>query len=110
MHNTPRPNVLYLVHRFPYPPDKGDRIRNYHVLSWLARRASVHLACLADEDVDDKSVSMLEKLADRVAVVLRGELVQAGTPAELASAPAHDYVAKLVAMAREQGEKLRGLA
>jgi polysaccharide biosynthesis protein PslH len=69
MHNTPRPKVLYLVHRFPYPPDKGDRIRNYHVLTWLARRASVHLACLADEDVDDKSMRMLEKLADRVAVV-----------------------------------------
>jgi polysaccharide biosynthesis protein PslH len=69
MHNTPRPNVLYLVHRFPFPPDKGDRIRNYHVLTWLARLASVHLACLADEDVDDKSVRMLEKLADRVAVV-----------------------------------------
>jgi polysaccharide biosynthesis protein PslH len=69
MHTAPRPKVLYLVHRFPYPPDKGDRIRNYHVLTWLARRASVHLACLADEHVDDKSMRMLEKLADRVAVV-----------------------------------------
>jgi sugar transferase (PEP-CTERM/EpsH1 system associated) len=64
-----RPKVLYLAHRVPYPPDKGDRIRNYHILSWLARRASVDLACLADEDVDDKSVRTLEMLAHRVAVV-----------------------------------------
>jgi sugar transferase (PEP-CTERM/EpsH1 system associated) len=69
MHDTSRPKVLYLVHRFPYPPDKGDRIRNYHLLSWLARRASVDLACLADEDFDEHSVEALEKLADRVAVV-----------------------------------------
>ena len=53
MHNASRPKILYLTHRVPYPPDKGDRIRNYHILAWLARRASVDLACLADEDVDD---------------------------------------------------------
>lgn len=69
MPDISRPKVLYLVHRVPYPPDKGDRIRNFHILSWLARRASVHLACLADEYVDQQSVGMLEKLADRVAVV-----------------------------------------
>jgi sugar transferase (PEP-CTERM/EpsH1 system associated) len=61
--------VLYLVHRVPYPPDKGDRIRNYHVLAWLARRASVHLACLADEPIDDAVVETLEGLADRVAII-----------------------------------------
>ncbi len=69
MRNLSRPKVLYLIHRLPYPADKGDRIRNYHLLTWLARRASVHLACLADEDVEDQSVATLETLADRVAVV-----------------------------------------
>ena len=48
-------------------------------------------------------------LADRIAVMLRGKLVQLGTPAELVAAPADDYVAKLVAMARRQGEQLLGL-
>src|SRR5256885_289156 len=45
----PQPDVLYVVHRFPYPPDKGDRIRAFHLLRWLSHRARVHLACLADE-------------------------------------------------------------
>ncbi|MCX5743747.1 MAG: ABC transporter ATP-binding protein [Proteobacteria bacterium] len=45
-------------------------------------------------------------LADRIAVMLRGELVQIATPAELMTAPAHPYVASLVAMARTQGELL----
>jgi osmoprotectant transport system ATP-binding protein len=45
-------------------------------------------------------------LADRIAVMLRGELRQLATPAELMAAPADDYVARLVAMARRHGEQL----
>ncbi len=63
-----RPPFLYLAHRLPYPPDKGDRIRSFHILRWLSRRASVHLACLADEPWDVESVRMLEKICERVEV------------------------------------------
>jgi osmoprotectant transport system ATP-binding protein len=48
-------------------------------------------------------------LADRVAVMLRGELIQLARPADLMAAPASDYVAKLVGMARAQGEQLSGI-
>jgi osmoprotectant transport system ATP-binding protein len=48
-------------------------------------------------------------LADRIAVMLHGELRQLATPAELVRAPADDYVASLVAMARDQGDKLAAL-
>ena len=24
-------NLLYLVHRIPYPPNKGDKVRSYHI-------------------------------------------------------------------------------
>lgn len=67
--DTARPNVLYLVHRLPYPPDKGDRIRAYHLIRFLAMRANVHLACLADEPAPAESVQALEGLCARVAVV-----------------------------------------
>ena len=47
----PRAGALYLTHRVPYPPDKGDRIRNYHLLRQLARRAGeVWLGCLGDDE------------------------------------------------------------
>jgi polysaccharide biosynthesis protein PslH len=72
MPDPARPKVLYVAHRVPYPPDKGDRIRNYHVLTWLARRAGVDLACFADEVADDAAARILEGLADRVAVVRLG--------------------------------------
>jgi sugar transferase (PEP-CTERM/EpsH1 system associated) len=66
------PNILYLVHRLPYPPDKGDRIRAYHVIRHLSRRANVYLACLADEPVPQESVRTLESLCKRVSVVRLG--------------------------------------
>jgi hypothetical protein len=30
-------NLLYLVHRLPYPPNKGDKVRSYHLLKHLLR-------------------------------------------------------------------------
>lgn len=68
-----RPDVLYLVHRFPYPPDKGDRIRAFHLLRFLSRHASVHVACLADEPVPPESLAALEQVVTRVAVVPVGK-------------------------------------
>ncbi len=70
--SSARPKVLYVVHRVPYPPDKGDRIRSYHLLRYLARRADVHLACLADEPVSAATFAQLQRLCDRVAVVHLG--------------------------------------
>jgi osmoprotectant transport system ATP-binding protein len=48
-------------------------------------------------------------LADRIAVMYRSELRQVGTPAELVAAPADDYVAKLMGMAKHQAEQLAGV-
>jgi sugar transferase (PEP-CTERM/EpsH1 system associated) len=62
--NTRR--ILLLTHRIPYPPDKGDRIRSYHLLTYLARHGSVDLATLVDEEVADASRSALEGLCRRV--------------------------------------------
>ncbi len=65
-------NLLFLAHRVPYPPDKGDRIRTFHLLRHLARRARVFLACLGDEPVSDETASVLLGSCERVAVVPQG--------------------------------------
>jgi sugar transferase (PEP-CTERM/EpsH1 system associated) len=67
-----RPDILYLVHRLPYPPDKGDRIRTFHLLRSLSHRARVHLACLADEPAADGAVAALRRYCERVAVIRLG--------------------------------------
>lgn len=45
-------DLLLLVHRIPYPPNKGDKIRSYHLLKHLASQYRVHLGAFID-DVDD---------------------------------------------------------
>ncbi|MCK7493573.1 MAG: GNAT family N-acetyltransferase [Comamonadaceae bacterium] len=35
------PTLLYLVHRMPYPPNKGDKVRSYHLLRHLAAQHRV---------------------------------------------------------------------
>jgi sugar transferase (PEP-CTERM/EpsH1 system associated) len=45
-------NLLLLIHRMPYPPNKGDKIRSYNLLKHLARHYRVHLGTFVD-DADD---------------------------------------------------------
>ncbi len=44
--------ILFLAHRIPFPPDRGDKIRSWHLLRHLANFARVHLACFADDEED----------------------------------------------------------
>lgn len=55
------PELLFLAHRIPYPPDKGDKIRSWHVLRHLTRRFDVHLGCLIDDPQDWAHVPFLEE-------------------------------------------------
>jgi sugar transferase (PEP-CTERM/EpsH1 system associated) len=44
--------ILYLCHRIPYPPDKGDKIRAFHQLRAMATRHKVDVFTLADDPRD----------------------------------------------------------
>jgi len=72
MPRNSRPNILYLVHRVPYPPNRGDRIRSYHLLRFLAQRANVHLAALSDEPLEPDTLDTLDGLCAKVAIVPLG--------------------------------------
>jgi osmoprotectant transport system ATP-binding protein len=48
-------------------------------------------------------------LADRIAVMRSGRLVQVGTPRELLASPADDYVARLMGTPRRQAESIERL-
>jgi len=46
------PNLLFLTQRLPYPPIKGEKIRQWQILNYLARWYDVHLGCLIDDPAD----------------------------------------------------------
>ena len=57
-----RQDIIYLVHRLPYPPNKGDKIRSYHLLCHLLDRYNVHLGCFVDDDADSVFVPEVRKM------------------------------------------------
>ncbi len=44
-----KPDLLFLAHRIPYPPDKGEKIRSHHMMRHLAKTYRIHLGCLTTE-------------------------------------------------------------
>ena len=54
--------ILFLCHRIPYPPNKGDKIRSWHVLRHLARTHTVHLGCFIDAPEDWVHRSILQEI------------------------------------------------
>lgn len=54
--------ILFLSHRIPYPPDKGDKIRSYHVLRALAARHTVHVGTFVDDDADREHEEAVRRL------------------------------------------------
>ncbi len=44
--------ILFISHRIPFPPNRGDKIRSHHILRRLARMAPVHVVCFADDEAD----------------------------------------------------------
>ncbi len=48
--------LLYLVHRLPYPPNKGDKVRSFHLLAHLAARHRVFLGTFIDDPADEAYV------------------------------------------------------
>jgi sugar transferase (PEP-CTERM/EpsH1 system associated) len=67
-----RPRILVLIHRVPYPPNRGDRIRTFHILQFLARRADVSLAFLSEEQPTQATRHAIERLCCDVACVRLG--------------------------------------
>ncbi len=66
--------ILYLVHRIPYPPDKGDKIRSFRWLSHLARNHEVHLVTLLDDEGDRPHVAALDRYCQSVHVAVMPRL------------------------------------
>ena len=55
-------NLLYLVHRLPYPPNKGDKVRSYHLLKHLCQQHRVFLGTFVDDPADEAYVDTVRAI------------------------------------------------
>jgi sugar transferase (PEP-CTERM/EpsH1 system associated) len=97
--------VLFLAHRLPFPPDRGDKIRSYNILAELARLGPVHVGCFAETPADLELEPELTRIAQSHCLPLRSKPpAKAGIEALLRREPVsltafHD--AKLTQWVRE---------
>jgi len=58
--------LLYIAHRVPYPPDKGERVRAFHEIRALAEHFRITLATLAHSEGDAEAASKLGQWCEKV--------------------------------------------
>jgi len=86
-------DLLYLVHRMPYPPNKGDKVRSHHLLRHLVERHRVHLGTFVDDPDDWQHLGALEAMCASVCA--------------LPLHPKRRRIASLAALAGDQALTLR---
>ena len=64
-------DLLFIAHRIPYPPDKGDKIRTYHFLDYLARHYRVTVACIIDDPADVDHIAALRQRVHQIYYQMR---------------------------------------
>lgn len=100
--------ILFLAHRIPFPPDRGDKIRSHHVFRALTRLAPVHVATFADDEQDHCFEADLARMAASHCLIHRSkplpvagiEALARGKPLSLAAFHDHRlkrYVANILA-------------
>lgn len=97
--------VLFLAHRVPFPPDRGDKIRSHHLLKGLAQLGPVHVGTFAETAQDLVQKDGLKAVAKTHVLVERSksmplaglEALLKGKPVSLTAfdhAAMHRYVTK----------------
>jgi len=60
--------ILFLTSRFPYPLEKGDKLRSYHFIKGLSAKHEVHLASISDVQVSDIEMHEVKKFCNSISV------------------------------------------
>ena len=80
--------ILFLSHRIPFPPNRGDKIRSHHLLRRLARLAPVHVGTFADGDDDAAQEVELASIASSYRLVRRSKpLIISGAQSLISGRP-----------------------
>jgi polysaccharide biosynthesis protein PslH len=100
--------IMFLGHRIPFPPDRGDKIRSHHLLRALAQIAPVHVGTFGETEADMAAEAELAELAASHCLLRRTkplplaglEALAAGKPVSLTawdSAALRAWVARTLA-------------
>ena len=66
-------DILFLTHRIPYPPDRGDKIRGFNIVRFLSTRKRVHVIAFADDSRDLKRRNGLAPYTGNRSIIWRSK-------------------------------------
>ena len=73
-----RKKILIITSRFPFPLEKGDKLRIYHQIKYLSRYNSIHLVSLNTESkIPEISIKELNKYCEKIHIININRLTQA---------------------------------
>ncbi|MCV2886046.1 TIGR03087 family PEP-CTERM/XrtA system glycosyltransferase [Aestuariibacter sp. AA17] len=72
MKKTP---LLYLCHRIPFPPNKGDKIRSFNILKKLSEQFDIYLGAFVDDPYDWQYASKLNAYCKDVFLLNQNKLL-----------------------------------
>jgi sugar transferase (PEP-CTERM/EpsH1 system associated) len=55
-------SLIFISHRIPYPPDRGEKIRGWNLIQHLAKHYRLFLGCLIDDPADWQHTERLRAL------------------------------------------------
>lgn len=67
--NNSKPSLVVLLSRFPYPLEKGDKLRAYYQIKELSADFSISLIAISDKKIDPVSIQKLEEYCDAIHIL-----------------------------------------
>lgn len=66
--------IIYLTSRFPYPINKGDKLRSYYQIKELSKSHDIHLISLSEKSITEKNILAVNKYCKSITIYKMGFL------------------------------------
>ncbi len=71
-----KPNLLVVLSRFPYPLEKGDKLRAYHQLVGLSLNFNITLVCLTEQNISNEHQKALQPFCLKIHIFKLNKVLQ----------------------------------
>jgi sugar transferase (PEP-CTERM/EpsH1 system associated) len=64
-----KPKLIYVVSRFPYPLEKGDKLRAFHQLKELSKHFEITLIAISEKNIDHNHLLMVKSYCIDIQII-----------------------------------------
>jgi len=64
-----KPTIMVIVSRFPFPLEKGDKLRAYYQIKELSENFNISLVAISDRKIEERSILKLEEYCSSINII-----------------------------------------